>query len=295
MAALTALDGRRNSRRSRRVALPRRVQPPRRRPARRAPAGCRILERSRRAQRGAATSPSAPLLRRRGARRPAAHALRLLRRGHPARVAPGARAEDAVRLQHRRDRAAPLHDRGERAQAPGARARPAARVAARPRARRRSTRCARACRACTRSSTCSSTRAISPRTRSTRSAASSATRRSASPRCSPSIRWARCRRRSRCSRSCTCTPRASRRASTATGGLLLLEEQDRALWDREQMRVGAEWLARRPAATCSRAITPRPASPPSTASRRRSRRRAGRRSPISTRCWSASRRRRCTR
>src|SRR5205814_8793571 len=29
-----------------------------------------------------------------------------------------------------------------------------------------------------------------------------------------------------------------------SGGLLLLEEQDRRLWDHEQMRVGAEWLAR---------------------------------------------------
>ena len=29
-----------------------------------------------------------------------------------------------------------------------------------------------------------------------------------------------------------------------SGGLLLLEEQDRRLWDRERMRVGAEWLAR---------------------------------------------------
>jgi len=28
------------------------------------------------------------------------------------------------------------------------------------------------------------------------------------------------------------------------GGLLLLEEQDRSLWDRESMRLGAEWLAR---------------------------------------------------
>jgi predicted RNA polymerase sigma factor len=28
------------------------------------------------------------------------------------------------------------------------------------------------------------------------------------------------------------------------GGLLLLEEQDRALWDRDQIRVGVEWLAR---------------------------------------------------
>lgn len=30
----------------------------------------------------------------------------------------------------------------------------------------------------------------------------------------------------------------------AMGGLLLLEEQDRSQWDREQMRLGAEWLAR---------------------------------------------------
>ena len=28
------------------------------------------------------------------------------------------------------------------------------------------------------------------------------------------------------------------------GGLLLLEEQDRSLWDPEQIRLGAEWLAR---------------------------------------------------
>jgi RNA polymerase sigma factor (sigma-70 family) len=29
-----------------------------------------------------------------------------------------------------------------------------------------------------------------------------------------------------------------------TGGLLLLEEQDRSLWDRERIRIGAEWLQR---------------------------------------------------
>jgi predicted RNA polymerase sigma factor len=29
-----------------------------------------------------------------------------------------------------------------------------------------------------------------------------------------------------------------------TGGLLLLEEQDRSLWDRERIRLGAEWLVR---------------------------------------------------
>jgi RNA polymerase sigma-70 factor (ECF subfamily) len=29
-----------------------------------------------------------------------------------------------------------------------------------------------------------------------------------------------------------------------SGGLLLLEEQDRGLWNQEQMRVGAAWLAR---------------------------------------------------
>ena len=82
----------------------------------------------------------------------------------------------------------------------------------------------------------------------------------------------------------------------AAGGLLLLEEQDRSLWDREQDRSSAwsGWRAR-PAATCSRASTRKPASPPSTASRRRSSRRAGRRSPSSTPCSSASPRRRCTR
>ena len=30
----------------------------------------------------------------------------------------------------------------------------------------------------------------------------------------------------------------------AMGGLLLLEEQDRSLWDRERIRLGAEWFAR---------------------------------------------------
>jgi RNA polymerase sigma-70 factor (ECF subfamily) len=30
----------------------------------------------------------------------------------------------------------------------------------------------------------------------------------------------------------------------ASGGLLLLEEQDRGLWDREEIRVGSEWLGR---------------------------------------------------
>jgi predicted RNA polymerase sigma factor len=30
----------------------------------------------------------------------------------------------------------------------------------------------------------------------------------------------------------------------ATGGLLLLEEQDRSLWDRERIRLGAAWLKR---------------------------------------------------
>ena len=57
----------------------------------------------------------------------------------------------------------------------------------------------------------------------------------------------------------------------AMGGLLLLEEQDRSLWDRERMRIGAEWLERSATGTCSRDSTPKPASPPSIASRRRSR------------------------
>ena len=57
-----------------------------------------------------------------------------------------------------------------------------------------------------------------------------------------------------------------------TGGLLLLEEQDRVAvgsrTDRGSARSGSRG---RPAETCSRAFTPKPASPPSTASRRRSR------------------------
>ena len=129
-----------------------------------------------------------------------------------------------------------------------------------------------------------------------RSAASSATRPSGSPRCSPSIRWAQSRRPSPCSRSCICTRPGWGRASTRLGGLLLLEEQDRSLWDRERIaaRRASGWRAR-PAATCSPGSMRRPASPPSIASRPRSSRHAGRRSPTSTRCSSASPLRPCTR
>jgi RNA polymerase sigma-70 factor (ECF subfamily) len=63
------------------------------------------------------------------------------------------------------------------------------------------------------------------------------------------------------------------------GGLLLLEEQDRSLWDRDRIGVGAMWLAR--------AARQRPASPPSIALLLLSSRRAGRRSPSSIRSWSA--------
>ena len=132
----------------------------------------------------------------------------------PRGVAAGAGAEDAVRLQHRGDRAAAVHVRSERAQAPGARARPAARGRRPTSRRRRSRRCGRGCPACTRCSTCCSTRATSPRTPSRRSAASCATKPSGSPRCWPSTRWARSRRPSRCSRSCTSTRPGWARAST---------------------------------------------------------------------------------
>ena len=258
------------SRRSRRLALPRGAQPPDRRPA--AEAGrLRILERAagdeRRRRRSAGGRRISPA--RCATTCCACCSSAATTRSRASRA--GARAEDAVRLQHRGDRAAALHEPKRTCTSACARARAAARVAARRRRHRRSRRCGRACRACTRCSTCSSTRATSPRTRSRRSAASCATRRSGWPRCSPSTRWARSRRPSRCSRSCTSTPPGLPRAVDGMGGLLLLEEQDRSLWDRERMRArrASGWRAP-PAARCSRASTPRPASPPSIASRRRS-------------------------
>lgn len=39
------------------------------------------------------------------------------------------------------------------------------------------------------------------------------------------------------------------------GALVLLEEQDRALWDRERMRLGTEWLARSASGECVHAIS----------------------------------------
>jgi predicted RNA polymerase sigma factor len=38
--------------------------------------------------------------------------------------------------------------------------------------------------------------------------------------------------------------RAPPAAEDGAGGLLLLEEQDRGLWDQDQIRVGLAWLAR---------------------------------------------------
>jgi RNA polymerase sigma factor (sigma-70 family) len=70
----------------------------------------------------------------------------------------------------------------------------------------------------------------------------------------------------------------------ATGGLLLLEEQDRTLWDRERMRMGPSGWRDRQLVRCSRDSTPRRVSPLSIASRPRSTRRGGRRSLISMRC-----------
>jgi RNA polymerase sigma-70 factor (ECF subfamily) len=72
------------------------------------------------------------------------------------------------------------------------------------------------------------------------------------------------------------------------GGLLLLEEQDRSLWDRERMWVGAEWLEALRVGRSFPDSTRKAASPPTTASHRPSRKRNGRRSPISTPCWKPS-------
>lgn len=81
----------------------------------------------------------------------------------------------------------------------------------------------------------------------------------------------------------------------ATGGLLLLEEQDRSVWDRERMRIGAEWLQRSATgAVFSRfhaeaGIAAEHCLAPSFEATR------WKTSLICTRCWSASIRRRCTR
>ena len=61
----------------------------------------------------------AAVFRRRGARRPAADALRLLRRGDPARVRLVLALKTLCGFSTARDRAAAVHQRGERAQAPG--------------------------------------------------------------------------------------------------------------------------------------------------------------------------------
>ncbi len=80
-----------------------------------------------------------------------------------------------------------------------------------------------------------------------------------------------------------------------SGGLLLLEEQDRSLWDRERMRVGADWLARSASGDvfsryhAEAGIAAEHCFAPSFAER------AGRRSPLFTRCSSESRHRLCTR
>ena len=100
----------------------------------------RILERAVDACAEAADHPPPPYFAGEVRGRHAAHALRLLRRRHSAGIAAGPGAEDAVRLQHRGDRAAALHHRSERPQAPGARARPAARGRRSTSRRRRSTR-----------------------------------------------------------------------------------------------------------------------------------------------------------
>ena len=61
------------------------------------------------------------------------------------------------------------------------------------------------------------------------------------------------RRRAASSRSCCSTTRGARRASTSAGELVLLDDQDRALWDREEI---AEGLAPRRARAARRTGRP---------------------------------------
>lgn len=79
-----------------------------------------------------------------------------------------------------------------------------------------------------------------------------------------------------------------------SGGLLLLEEQDRLLWDQHEISLGLASLRSRQGFG-SRATTPRRASRRSTALRLRSLRRAGIESSNVMRCSSTSHRRRFTR
>lgn len=78
--------------------------------------------------RGGAAS-RVPLGRR--ARQRTAHALRLLRRSHPARITAGSGARESVRLRRGRNRAAAVHERRQYLQAAGPRTKPSARNAAR--------------------------------------------------------------------------------------------------------------------------------------------------------------------
>ena len=177
----------------------------------------RILRAARRRSRRRRRRPRAAVFRRRGARRPAADALRLLRRRHSPRIAAGPGAEDAVRLQHRRrsrcgssPREANVHKRLARARerlreaAPDLETPPpleTLRVAAAQRARG-------ALPALQRGLPVRARRAGDP---------PRAVRRGdpAGHAAGGASRWARSPRPSRCSRSCTCTRPGWPRASTA--------------------------------------------------------------------------------
>ena len=79
-----------------------------------------------------------------------------------------------------------------------------------------------------------------------------------------------------------------------SGGLLLLEEQDRTLWDQQATAAGLEWLAKSAEVRSSRAITGRPESPQNTAWYPRSVRPDGTKWRSPTRFWRASLPRRST-
>jgi RNA polymerase sigma-70 factor (ECF subfamily) len=78
-----------------------------------------------------------------------------------------------------------------------------------------------------------------------------------------------------------------------TGGLLLLEEQDRSLWDRERIRIGAEWLERSARGKVFSRFHAEPGIAAEDCFALSFGETRWKRYPTSTRCWSASTRRRC--
>ena len=204
----------------------------------------RILERAGRRGVLEAATIRRLVFRRRGGGRHAADALHLLRRRHSPGIAAGPRAEDAVRVQRRGDRAAAVHLRGERVQAAGARARPAARG-------RRPT--IETPPLDTLKSRLPSVHAVLYLLFNEGYLSAHAEQAIRRELCDEAVRLATLL----AEHPVGAVPEtfallalmhlhAARLGARrdATGGLLLLEEQDRSLWDRERMRLGAEWLER---------------------------------------------------